>query len=136
MLSKCFDHATPAQMVVKVFCGHPVEPSHSLFQPRMEGVRILDMVDAGDDSDPLVQIHRPMGHLHLPSRQGDRAFPSPVRAKDHIPSQEGSPHGFDLPMGVLSDESRRKSIPNDPGPQEPEHALGRTPVLLPGHPVF
>ena len=69
MLSKYFDHATPAQVVVQVFGGHSVEASHPFFQPRVVGVRILDVVDAGQDSDPLVEIHRPMGH-GLPRRWG------------------------------------------------------------------
>jgi hypothetical protein len=32
-----------------------------------------------------------MGHAHLPSRQGDRTFHSPVRAQDRISVQWESP---------------------------------------------
>ena len=53
MLSKCLDHATPAQIVVQVFGGHSVEASHPFFQPRVVGVRILDVEDAGQDPDLL-----------------------------------------------------------------------------------
>ena len=101
MLSECLDHATPAQIVVQVFGRHPVESSHPLFQPRMVSVRVLNVVNPGQDPDPLAQVHHPMGHAYLPSRQGDRTFPSPVRAQDRIPSQKGFQHRFDLPMVVL-----------------------------------
>ena len=53
MLSKCLDHATPAQVVFQVLGGHPMEPSYPFFQPRIMGVRILDVVDAGQNPDPL-----------------------------------------------------------------------------------
>ena len=128
MLSKCLDHATPAQIVVQVFGGHSVEASHPFFQPRVVGVRILDVVDAGQDPDPLVEIHGPMGHAHLPSRQGDGAFSSPVRVKDGIPGQEGSQHRFDLPMVVL----RKNRIGSRSRPV-PDHQDGN---LFPGEPPF
>ena len=46
MVSECLDHAMPAQIVVQVLDGHPMEPSPSFFQPQMVGVRFLDVVDA------------------------------------------------------------------------------------------
>ena len=129
MLSKCLDHATPAQVVVQVFGGHPVKSLHPLFQPRMVSVRVLDVVDAGQDSDPLVQVHRPMGrHAHFPSRQGDGAFSSPIRAKNRIPSQERSQHCFDLPMVVL----RKDRIGGRSRPV-PDH---QNENLFPGEPPF
>ena len=56
MLPKYLDRATPAQIVVKVFGGHSVEASHPFFQPRVVGVRILDVVDAGQDLIPLLRF--------------------------------------------------------------------------------
>ena len=53
MLSECLDHATPAQRVVQVLGGHSVEASSPFFQPRVVGVRILDVEDAGQDPDLL-----------------------------------------------------------------------------------
>jgi len=100
MVSKGLDHAMPAQIVIQVF-GHPVESSHSLFQPRMVGVRVLDVVDTGQNADPLTQVDCPMGHTHLPSRHGGGAFSSPVRAKDGIPGQQGFQHRFDLTTVIL-----------------------------------
>ena len=76
MLSKCLDHATPTQVVVQVFGGHPVEPSHPFLQPRMVGVRVLDVVDARQHPDSLAEIHRPVGHAYPPGRQGDGALSS------------------------------------------------------------
>ena len=65
MLSKCLDHATPAQRVVQVLGGHSVEASSPFFQPQLVGVLILDAVDAGQNLDPFVEIHGPMGHAHV-----------------------------------------------------------------------
>ena len=146
MLPKYLDHATPAQIVVQVFGGHSVEASHPFFQPRVVGVRILDVVDAGQDPDPLVEIHGPMGHAHLTGCHGDGAFSSPVRAKDGIPGQQGSQYRFDLPMVVLRknrigsrsraipDHQNRKLLPGDPplcGPSIPFPGPSRKPALLP-----
>ena len=147
MLSKCLDHATPAQVVVQVFGGHPVKSLHPLFQPRMVSVRVLDVVDAGQDSDPLVQVHRPMGrHAHFPSRQGDGALSSSVGTEDRIPGQEGSEHRFDLPMVILrkdriSGRARpgancqdRHLFPGEPlfrGPAAPFSGPSRKPAPLP-----
>ena len=146
MLSECLDHATPAQVVVQVFGSHPVEPSHPFFQSRMIGVRVLDVVDAGQDPDPLTDIHRPVGHAHLPGRQGDGSLSTPVRAKDGIPGQQGFQYRFDLPMVVLRknrigsrsraipDHQNRKLLPGDPplcGPSIPFPGPSRKPALLP-----
>ena len=62
MLSKCLDHAMPDQVVVQVLGGHSVEPSHPFLQPRMVGIRILDVVGACQYSDSEASIHRPVGH--------------------------------------------------------------------------
>lgn len=86
MLSECFDYEPPAQIVLQIFRGHPMEPPHPSFQPRMVSVRALDVVDPGYYSDPLTEIDRPMGHAHIAGRQGDGTFFSPVGAKDRIPS--------------------------------------------------
>ena len=146
MLSKCFDHAAPAQVVVQVFGGDSMKPSHPLFQPRMVGVRILDVVDAGQNSDPLVEIQGPMAHAYLTGCQGDRAFSSPVRAKDRIPGQEGLQYRFDLPMVVLRknrvgsrsraipDHQNRNLLPGEPplcGPSTPFPGPSRKPAPLP-----
>ncbi len=55
MLSKFLDHATPAQIVVQVFGGYSVESSHPFFQQQMVSVRVLDVVDTGQDPDSLSQ---------------------------------------------------------------------------------
>ena len=128
MLSECLDHATPAQIVVQVFGRHPVESSHPLFQPRMVSVRVLDMVDPGQDSDPVSEVHRPMGHPHLPSRQGDGTFSSPVRAQDRIPGQERFQDSFNLPVVVLG----KNRIGGGARPV-PDHQDGN---LFPGKPPF
>lgn len=47
MLSEYFDHAMPAQIVVQILRGYPVEPLHLFLQPRMAGIRVLDVLDAG-----------------------------------------------------------------------------------------
>ncbi len=101
MLSECLDHATPAQIVVQILRGYPVEASHPFLQPRMVGIRVLDMVDARQHPDPLSEIHRPMGHPHIAGRQSDGSLSSSVRAEDRIPGQERSEDRFDLPVVVL-----------------------------------
>ena len=72
MLSECFDDAPPAQVVLQVFRGHPMEPSHPFFQPRMVSVRVLDVVDPSQYSESLAKIHRPMGHAHINVVSQDR----------------------------------------------------------------
>ncbi len=101
MLSKCLDHTTPAQVVVQILGGHPMEPSHPFLQARMVGVGILDVVDAGQHPDPLAQVDRPVGHAHLPGRQGDGALSSSVGTENRIPGQERLQDRFDLPMVIL-----------------------------------
>ena len=143
MLSKCFDHAAPSQVVIQVFGGDSVKSSHPFFQSRMIGVRVLDVVNACQDSDPLVEIHRPMDHAYLTGCQGDRAFSSPVRAKDRIPGQEGLQYRFDLPMVVLRknrvgsrsraipDHQNRNLLPGEPplcGPSTPFSGPSRKPA--------
>ena len=128
MLSECLDHATPAQIVVQVFGRHPVESSHPLFQPRMVGIRVLDMVDTAQNSDPLAQVHRPMGHAPLPSRHSDRAFSSSIRAQDRIPGQKGFQHREGLPVVILREDrigGRARPVP--------DHQDGN---LFPGEPPF
>ena len=128
MLSKCLDHATPAQVVVQILCGHPVEPSHPFLQPRMVGVRVLDVVDARQHPDPLAEIHRPVGHPHIAGRQGDGALSSSIGTEDRIPSQERSEHRFDLPVVVLRKDrlgSRARPVAN----HQDRH-------LFPGEPAF
>ena len=78
MIAECLDHTSPAQIVVQIFGRHSMEPSHPSFQPRMVGVCVLDVVDAGQNPDSLADIHRSMGHTHFPGRQGDGALPSAV----------------------------------------------------------
>ena len=134
MLSECLDHATPAQVMIQVFGGHPVESSHPFFQSRVVGVRVLDVVDASQDADSLVQVHRPMGHAHLPSCEGDRAFPSPVRAKYRIPGQEGLKHRFDLPMVVLRKNRVGRRSRAIPGHQNRNLLLGEPPLCGPATP--
>ena len=128
MLSEYLDHATPAQVVVQVLRGDPVEASHPFLQSRMVGVRILDVVDAGQDSDPLAEIHRPMGHTHIAGRQSDGSLSSSVRAKNRIPSQKRSEDRFDLPVVVL----RKNRIGG--GARPVSHHQDRH--LFPGEPSF
>ena len=128
MLSKCLDHATPAQVVVQILGGHPMEPSHPFLQARMVGVRILDMVDAGQYSDSLAQVDRPVSHAYLPGRQGDGALSSSVGTENRIPGQERLQNRFDLPMVVL----RKDRISGRARPV----ANYQDRDLLPGEPAF
>ena len=49
-----------------------MEASFPFFQLRMVGVRILDVVDTGQDPDPLVEVYGPMGRVMMESCvQGD-----------------------------------------------------------------
>ena len=110
MFSKCLDHATSVQ----VLCGHtPWNHRIHILQPRMVGVRVLDVVDAGQDSDPEAPIHHPMEHPHI-------AGP--------IPSQKRSERRFDLPMVILRKDrisSRARLVAN----HQDRH-------LFPGKPLF
>ena len=90
--------------------------------------KVLDVVDAAQDSDPLAQVHHPMGHTYLPSRQCDGASPSLLRAKERIPGKKGAQHPFDLPMVVL----RKNRIGSRARPVR-DHQDGN---LFPGEPSF
>ena len=116
MISKCLDHASPTQVVVQVLGGHSVESAHPFLQPRMVGVRVLDVVDPSQHADPFAQGDRPVGHAHLSGGQGDRPLSSPVRAEDRIPGQEGSQDRFDLPVVILRKDrigGRSRPVPHD-----------------------
>lgn len=128
MLSEYLDHATPAQIVVQILRGYPVEQSHPFLQPRMVGIRVLDVVDARQHPDPLSEIHRPIGHTHIAGRQSDGSLSSSVRAEDRIPGQERSKDRFDLPVVVL----RKDRIGG--GARPVSHHQDRH--LLPGEPSF
>ena len=67
MLSNCLDHVTPAQIVVQVSRGHTMnmKSSNLFLQPRMVGVRVLNVVDARQHPDPLAQIDRPVDHTPI-----------------------------------------------------------------------
>ena len=126
MLSECLDHTTPAQIVVQILRGYPVEASHPFLQPRMVGIRVLDVVDAGQHPDALSEIHRPMGYPQIAGRQSDGSLSSSVRAEDRIPRQKRSEDGFDLPVVVL----RKNRIEGDTRPV-PHHQDRH---LFPGEP--
>ena len=128
MFSKCLDHAMPAQIVVEVLCGHPMEPSHPFPQPRMVGIRILDVMDSGQDSDPLGQVHRPMGSSLIAGCQGDGDLSSSVGTEDRIPNQERSEHREGLPIVILRKDrlgGRARPVPH----HQDRH-------LFPGEPAF
>ena len=128
MLSKCLDHATPAQVVVQGLCGHPMQPSHPFLQPRMGSVRILDAGDVPQHPDPLAQIDRPVGHAHLLGRQGDGALSSSVGTEDRIPSPKRSEDREGLPMVILRKDrisGRTRPVPD-----------GQDGNLFPGEPAF
>ena len=128
MLSKCLDHATPAQVGVQILCGHPMEPSHPFLQPRMGGVPVMDAGDARQHPDSEASIPHPVGHAYLPGRQCDGALSSSVGAENLIPGQERLQDRFDLPMVILrKDRIRGRTRP------VPHHQDRH---LFPGEPSF
>ena len=146
MLFKCLDHATPAQVVVQILCGRPVELSHPFLQPRMGGVRVLNVGDARQHPDSLAnEIHLPVGHAYLPGRQWGGSLSSSVGTEDRIPSPERSEHREGLSMVILrkdrisgrarpvANHQDRPLFPGEPafgGPAAPVSGPSREPAPL------
>ena len=128
MLSQCLDHASPAQVVVQILRGHPVEPSHPFLQPRMGGIRVLDMGDTVQHTNSLAQVDRLVSHPHFAGRQCDGFLSSSIGTEDRIPGQETSEHREGLPMVLL-----RKDCLGDRARPCPSH---QDRPLFPGEPAF
>ena len=124
-MSRSWD-ASP--VVVQILRGDPVGASHPILQPRMIGIRLLDVVDTRQHPDPLSEIHRPMGHAPIAGRQSDGSLSSSVRTEDRIPGHKRSEDRCDLPVVVLQ-KNRIGSCPRPVSHHQDRH-------LFPGEASF
>ena len=81
--------ACVSSRVPQILGRHSIESEHPLLQPRMIGIRILDVKNSRQNPDPLVRVDGPVGNAKLPGCQGQRPFPSPVGDEDRVPAHEG-----------------------------------------------
>ena len=88
-VSEPLQHASPTEVVPLILGRHSMESEHPPLQPRMVGIRVLDVKNSRQNPDPLVQVDGPVGNAKLPGCQGQRPFPSPVGDEDRVPAHEG-----------------------------------------------
>ena len=93
-VAKPLQHTSPAEVVPQILGRHSMESEHPPLQPRVVGIRVLDVKNSHQNPDPLVQVDGPVGNAKLPGRQGQSPFPSPVGDEDRVPVHEGTQHGF------------------------------------------
>ena len=108
------DGSIPAKVAVQVFGGHAFEAANPALESAVIGIHVLDVIDAGDDTDASGQIDRAVRDADLlgARRQGAGT----IRAKDGVLTQNGLQGSGDvLRIAARQDEvgSCAGTIPTD-----------------------